>query len=377
MNKKILLVTNIFPPHIGGPATFIDQLAHRLTTEGFKVTVICSSDGPSHVSDRDRPFRVIRVNILKREIYEILVRLHLFWQFLMHRAIIVNGLESYVEQIARFVKRKYIVKVVGDTVWETARNRGATVLNIDDFQVDAQEQKNWSAMVNQRNAWLRRAHLIVTPSHYLKSVVTRWMQSGQGIRVVFNGMNPEKFPKPTLQRRASPTLEVLFVGRLTNWKGVETALLAVQKIENVHLTVAGDGPEYPQLLTLAQQLKLGAKVTFKGRLSGAEVKKLLPQSHVLVLTSLYEGMSHTLIEALYSGLPCIASDCGGNSEVIDEGKTGYLIPPQDVDALANALVKLRDNEELRFQMAERCLQESTRFDLRKTMDEFVKLAQEL
>src|SRR5436190_10826278 len=99
--KSALLVTNIFPPMIGGPATFIDRAAHRLAAEGVKVTVICSSFAARDPADAARPFRVIRIPLRNRIRYEFLLRKTLFWQLLRHRTVLVNGLESQVQAVAR------------------------------------------------------------------------------------------------------------------------------------------------------------------------------------------------------------------------------------------------------------------------------------
>src|SRR5690606_1402073 len=137
--------------------------------------------------------------------------------------------------------------------------------------------------------------------------------------------------------RAGERLRALFVGRLTNWKGVDTLLLAVRDLPEVDLAIVGDGPERPALEALARQLGLGGRAAFLGRLGRAETRREMLRSHVLVLPSLYEGLSHTLLEAGAVGLPCIASRCGGNPEVIADGENGLLVPPEDPAALGAAL----------------------------------------
>src|SRR6185503_17954665 len=102
---KVLLVTNIFPPQIGGPATFIDRLAHSLAKRDHKVTVVCSSSQRRDPADEDRPFAVRRVSLASRERYEIEVRLRLALELSRHRLIFVNGLERYVTEVNQVVRR--------------------------------------------------------------------------------------------------------------------------------------------------------------------------------------------------------------------------------------------------------------------------------
>ncbi len=132
---RILLVTNIFPPFIGGPAIFIDRLAHSLAARGHEVTVICSSEGmPEAGYDAQRPFKVCRVDLSNRYKYEIMVRLTLGWQLLRHKLILVNGLENYLARIAQLLRRRYVLKIVGDSVWEQGRNWGLVTAGFDEFQ---------------------------------------------------------------------------------------------------------------------------------------------------------------------------------------------------------------------------------------------------
>lgn len=370
--KKILLITNIFPPHIGGPATFIDRLAHHLSSRGHKVTVICSSDKRQEISDLQRPFIVNRVCIAVRELYEILIRINLFIAMARHRYILVNGLETYVAQISRLLRKRYLLKIVGDSAWEVARNRGTTLLAIDDFQKDGIEQKKHESLIKSRNNGVRQAAHIFTPSHYLKNMIVGWGVEPQRVSVINNGI--EFLPMPEgLKRRSTKELKAVFVGRLTNWKGVETILLAMCELDNILVDIIGDGPEYPLLFSLAHQLGIADKVKFLGKKDQTEVMKTLSQSHVLILTSLYEGLSHTLLEAMSIGLPCIASNIGGNQEVINDGENGLLIPAQSVTALRESLKLLQQNEDYRFKLCQGALQRASHFKLTTTVQEITIL----
>jgi glycosyltransferase involved in cell wall biosynthesis len=140
---------------------------------------------------------------------------------------------------------------------------------------------------------------------------------------------------------------VAFVGRLTNWKGAETLLLAMLGAPRVTATIAGDGPAAPLLLALAEQLGVADRVAFLGRCTAERIAGLLDATDVLVLPSLYEGMSHTLLEAMARGVPCIVSDRGGNAELVRDGVNGVVIPPQRPAALREILVGLdRDRARL-------------------------------
>jgi glycosyltransferase involved in cell wall biosynthesis len=365
--ERFLLITNIFPPQIGGPATFMDRLGDCLARLGHSVTVVCSSETRCDESDRNRPFVVRRVSLASREIYEMRIRMVLTRELLRHRIVLVNGLETYVGQIAGAIRRSYFLKIVGDTVWETARNRGTTSATIDDFQKDADAQASHQRLIDRRKKYLRQARKVIVPSDYVRQMVTGWGVDQDRVVTVPNGIEPQEFCDFRPRRRTEGTFELVFVGRHTNWKGIETILLATKDLPGVHVTVIGDGPEFTHLFELCRQLGASGRVRFTGRLNRDGVKGFVSSSHALVLTSLYEGMSHTLLEAMAMGVPCIASECGGNPEVIRDGVNGLLVPAQNVSALRGAAEALRQNEDLRYRLACRAKEDSFAFDMERTV----------
>jgi glycosyltransferase involved in cell wall biosynthesis len=363
---SVLLVTNIFPPQIGGPATFIDRLGHSLAGRGHDVSVVCSSSETRDIRDAQRPFTVQRVSVASRERYEVLVRLRLALEMTRHRLVFVNGLERYVAEVNRALRRRYVLKIVGDTVWETARNRGLTTLSIDEFQVNAHSQRQFAADIAMRNAWVNAARHVVVPSEYLRRLVEGWGIASDRITVVRNGTDSTA-AVASCRRTAAQRLRVLFVGRLTNWKGVETLLLAARELPMVELEIAGDGPEWPHLVALSAQLGLDDRVVFSGRLPADDVRRAMDRAHVLVLTSLYEGLSHTVLEAMAAGVPCIVSARGGNEEVVCHGRNGLVVPPQDVARLVEALCSLASDERFRARLAAGAKDTARAFDLAETV----------
>jgi glycosyltransferase involved in cell wall biosynthesis len=185
--------------------------------------------------------------------------------------------------------------------------------------------------------------------------------------VILNGTTaPAQRVLPRIRGRFEP-LRVLFVGRLTNWKGIETLLLAAQHLPHIAVDIVGDGPEWPHLTELAAQLHLGDRVTFTGRLPAAQVQEAMRRAHLLVLTSLYEGLSHTVLEAFANGLPCVVSDRGGNEEAVTNGRNGRVVPAQNVERLVEALDSISADEPLRRRMASAALDTAREFDIAVTV----------
>lgn len=369
-----MLITDIFPPDIGGPATFIDQLGHHLVRAGHAVTVVCTSTRRQEEADRQRPFRIRR--IVRRRLsrpHSLRVRAILAQEILKHRWILSNGLEYPTYQACSLVRRAYVLKVVGDSAWETARNTGLTHLSIDEFQAVNPSGTPWEGLAVKRTRFARGASTVITPSNYLRQMVVGWGAAPERIITVYNGVPLEEFATYRPRRREGALFEIVFVGRLANWKGVDTLLKAASGLRKAHVTIIGDGPEKDRCVGLAGQLHLEHMVAFTGPLTRGAVHACISRAHVLVLVSSYEGLSHTLLEALAMGVPCIASDRGGNPEVIQHGENGLLVAFDNVPQLHAALAQLQTDEEFRYRLACRAKDCSRHFDFETTVRETARI----
>ena len=145
---------------------------------------------------------------------------------------------------------------------------------------------------------------------------------------------------------------VLVVGRLRIRKGLEILLQALARArdrgQRLRLVVAGDGERREVLDTLCERLGLGASVHWAGRCSRSEATRLRRRAAALIVPSTYEGMPLVVLEAMSDGVPVIASAVSGIPEVVIDGETGWLVPPERSDALAGALIEaMSDPDEAR------------------------------
>jgi len=369
--KRLLLVTDVFPPDIGGPATFIPALAAELTGMGHSVTVICRSDNPRAHRKDEWKFPVVRLARRCGRLEKIRNLARFFREARRHDVIFSNGLERTTEKVCRWAGKRYSLKVVGDVAWERARNEGWTQSSIDEFQESSEPHPLVQQLVSSRNSFAGNAHLVITPSDYLRRLVIGWGVAEERVTTIRNGIQLARFARFAPRRRES-VARVVFVGRLVNWKGLAHLVEAVAPLEKVHLTIVGDGPERQSLETATKRLGLGSRVDFKGALNSDGVLQVLETSHILALPSEYEGLSHTLLEACAAGLPCVASDRGGNPEVIQHERSGLLVPYGDVSALRGTIHRLASDEDFRFALAQGAKLRSKEFDFRATVTETTK-----
>lgn len=351
---RILLVTNVFPPAIGGPATFGARLGEELVRCGHKVKVVCAIEDSTKM--QKFPFPVIRTgyrgNSLQREIS---IRLKLVKAAVSSDIIYCMGLEHQTAWACRVVRKPFILRIGGDSVWEGARNLGTTDLEPEAFYTEIEADKRLEVRLpeQRRLVQLKSAVAVVYVSNYLKHLAGVWCNNRPSREFIIpNGITiDEKQAVP--KRKSNEALQLLFVGRQTNWKGVDAVLLALKNLSNVKLTVAGYGPTLPANVDLACRLELGGEVVFLGHVNPDQVSELMANHHVLILPSLYEGLSNTLLEAGVANIACISSNRGGNPEVITHNVTGLLVDPFNIEEITGAIKRLLDNEEERREFAQK------------------------
>ena len=190
---------------------------------------------------------------------------------------------------------------------------------------------------------LREAFVGAQRVFAVSSSLARSLQpyAGEDVRIdVVPNMVDTAFFHPPAQPRPAWPFTFLAVGGLVRRKGLDTLLDAFARHwcdgADVQLVIAGDGPEWGALESRAERLGIGRQVRFVGALSKADVREAMWEANVLVLPSLYETFGVVLIEAMSTGMPVVATRCGGPEEIITP-EVGWLAEPGDVDSLAGAL----------------------------------------
>jgi len=144
------------------------------------------------------------------------------------------------------------------------------------------------------------------------------------------------------------------IARLSPEKDVDTFLQACQRvlvrIPRAQFVIAGDGPERSRLTDLSRRLGIEEAVTFAGAFAKEDLPEIMAELDIVALSSMYEGLPVALLEAMAFGKPVVATAVGGVPEVVEDGVTGFLVPPHSPDALADALCHLIGDTELRLRM---------------------------
>lgn len=202
------------------------------------------------------------------------------------------------------------------------------------------------------------------------------------LQVIYNGIAVDRF-KATCGAYSASLVEnknksLVAIARLSPEKGISNLLKAVAQIHrtlpDLRLKVAGEGPCHADLLREANQLGIYEKVQFLGQVS--DPAKVLGRARMFVLPSSSEGISLTLLEAMAAGVPVVATAVGGTPEVLENGKTGLMVPPQNPEKLANAIKQLWLDDELCDQLSHAAaLRASEQFDINRMTQEYNRLYQ--
>jgi glycosyltransferase involved in cell wall biosynthesis len=342
---RVLVVSGIWPPDVGGPASHAPDVARFLQSHGHDVEVVTTAsrppapfDVPVHWISRRLPKGAIHV----RTAAEIARR--------ASRADVVytTGMFGRSSAGAIAARRPYVLKLTADPAFERARRRGIVDGDVDEFQ-DLGGGPAVRALRVARDFELSHAAHVFTPSAYLGELAVKWGVHAGRVSVLPNPSPPlpDLAPREVLRSQfgmTGPTLA--FAGRLTAQKALGDALQAIAAVDGVSLLIAGDGDQRAPLEQRVAELGLVDRVRFLGPLPREQVVALFRAADASVLSSSWENFPHTVVEALAAGTPVLATAVGGVAEVVSDGENGLLVAAGDVGGLAQAIRRFFDDEAL-------------------------------
>lgn len=334
---RIVVVSGIFPPDLGGPATHVLDVSGELRRRGHQVRVLTLGERGSatHATAAVRysrrwpwPARLGAVTtwlVRRRREYDVVYAVGL------HPAAVLG---------ARLAGRPVVVRVVADPVWERASRLRLTAATFEEFQRAPSSNGRIAAMRAARDWSVRRATTVTTHSEFLATFVRRWARGRAPVTVVPNGVESTDAPRQTRQGGLNE-LDVVTVSRLVPVKRVDVLLEAIALTEGVNLEIVGDGPERTRLERRAEALGLDGRVRFAGAVPHEEALRRIAAADVVALASEHEGFPHVVGEALASGTPVVAARAGAIPEMLRNGVDGFVVDPATPESFAGRLAELR------------------------------------
>ena len=243
----------------------------------------------------------------------------------------------------------------------------------------------WRMLQASKRTFSSGVDRVIAPSDYVKARLVREGVSAKKVITIHNGVNLQKFRAGavTEDMRAKygigpDTVLIASISQLIPEKGIdyliEAAALTLKRGADVSFIHVGDGPCAAEYKSKVERLGLQKRFVFAGLLNLPEVGAILRQSDVFTLPCTWgEAFSLVILEALATGKPAIVTDAGGNVEAVEDGRNGFVVPPRDATALAEAITTLHDDPQMRRAMGEESARRSSYFSLERWVEETIRV----
>lgn len=341
---RLLVTTGIFPPEIGGPATYSSLLLKELPGLGYRIKIITYGD---NYTESHPEVKIVSKKWPKGIKHLVYFFKTVFWGYRSDTILTADSSfgSAFIAVLASKILQKNIVmRITGDYAWEQAKKVFGIAGSVDNF---SPENKPWKIkfLAWAQNFSVRNASRVITPSNYLKTTVLKWGVDPSKVVIIYNAIDlpAENQSKEEIRRKLGlHGRVVLSVGRLVPWKGFELLIGVIseltQNFADIQLIIAGDGPERSKLKDCARNC--GINVLFTGNLSKKKLISYIKAADVFALNTAYEGFSHQIVEVMSLGVTVITTDVGGNTEIIEDGKNGLFAPYNDHTAWVSILGKI-------------------------------------
>ncbi len=388
---KIVIASGIYPPDIGGPATYSRLIAEEFTKRNIEVSVICYSDkSGSNLEELQTPnpkqFKVIRISRKKNVFFRYLSYFFNLLKLIRNADIVyaqgplAAGLPTLMA--SKILRKKFIIKIVGDYAWEQCQNnakRKNQNAELDDIETFQNKKYDSGTELRRKiqKIVVKNANKIITPSEFLKKIVIGWGIKENKIKVIYNAA-PEVGEILAINHKTGLEGDILIsAARLEPWKGmvalVEIMPELLQKNPNFKLLIAGDGPLAENLKLRIKELNLSGRVVLLGRIPHNELMSYFKASKIFILNTGYEGFPHIILEAMACRLPIITTNVCGNPELIKDNYNGFLVDYNNKEQIKNAILKIWENKNLSKEFVENGINVLKDFSKEKMIDKTLEV----
>ena len=319
---RVLVTVGIFPPDIGGPATFVPKIAKYFQDElNYEIEILTLSDNKnSNIND---DFSVKRIDRNLPIIYRWLKTIFTIYKLGKNKDLIfVNGLGTETTIANIFLKKKIIRKIVGDPVWERTYSKAKISESFDEFQV-----KNYGFSISLqkkvRSYSIKKSDIVVTPSKHLKNFILN-LGFKNKIEIINNGVF---IPEENTNIFTNDQINVTIVSRLVSHKNIKKIIRAISDLNDplIYLNIIGDGPELNQLQKISLESNNKDNIIFHGKLNRDDINHIFLKSDIYIQASNYEGLPHSLLEAMSYGIPVLCTPVGECKEILGNEDRGYIL----------------------------------------------------
>lgn len=338
------MITREFPPCPGGIGFYVRNLSKKLIERGHDITVITRGSPNKTVKKVVDGITVFYVTFFP--VYPFHVNVHGFF--------VQQLLDSLTSKLTLVHLHSPIVPPVKTTlpVLTTVHtpmkidSRYHEIVNLNSF---AERVQSMTFSPRVESKVFRLSNKITAVSSTVARELKEYGLDPDNVTVVSNGVDEKTFSK--IQSKHSTEPYVLYTGGLKARKGIfdliESTKYVCKKYPNVKFVICGSGPFLKKIKEKAERIGADGYITFLGYVDRSKLIETYQNATIHVVPSHYEGLPTVLLEAMSCGRPVVATNIGGNNEVVSDGVNGLLVPPKNPEKIAQAILRLLDDETLR------------------------------
>lgn len=372
---KFLVLAPYYPPHIGGLESHAHEFNIQASHRGYEV-MVWTSRLPKNALEIQE---IDSIKIVRYPTIELLGGFPIpalwspsFWK--QYREI-SNQNYTLIVSRTRFFVSSFLALLY-------AKKRNIPLLHIEhgsDYVHLAHRLATSLAYLYDQiigRVVLQASDMVVANSHASAQFVTRLTGNAVHPAVIYRGVNEQIIKSAVVHQHASDTVVICYTGRLISGKGVQDLILALSQLPHTKFScwIIGDGPMKKELEQLSEHYNLAHKVTFLGQMDSDKALSYINSCDIFVNPSYTEGIPTSVIEAALCKKAIIATNVGGTNEIIIHNKSGILITPHSNKELADALMMLIGNTNLRQELGEHAYAQNTsKFSWERAMNEYEKI----
>ena len=369
---KVCIISDVFLPEVGGIQVFTFELARYLSNDERieEVYVVTFSENVKYekLSKNLSVIRLPKSNFINRAT-KLITKLIEKRNYDVFHSTTLGFSSFFTSYFSKFSNHRNFVTVYGLDVlkgYKTIKNR---------FMI--------------RSTFSNVNKIIAFSESTRSKIKERYNPSNKKLVTIYPGISvPEISQDQVKYLRKKFSIEdndfiVLFVGRLVKRKGADDLIhsVAMAKDEDIKLFIIGDGPERERLKELVRDLNVERQIIFAGEIYYRDIFKFYELASVFCMPSKYlrnegdiEGLGIVFLEAQMYGVPVIGTNSGGIPEAIENGKSGFIVPENNPEAIREKILELKNNNELHRKMsvyATRFVQK--KFNWKRCIDKHIKI----
>lgn len=326
---KLLIITEGYYPHTGGLEKIVTEVAEGLYSTGrYEIQVV------TFTNEEEYSEMVHGISVLYIPLHVFDGKRRFICEFLNAR----KRLKQILTENYDFVSIQYMGYF--SAIFSSLRTKTKYSISIHGTDVTGQQSK---LIKRIQKRVVDRASVVISNSYYLADVLEKKLNISlqQKLRVIWNGIHMENYE--TVEKLTEAKV-IVAVGRFAYKKGFDVLIEAfaqvVKSCPDATLVIAGDGVEKSKCEQLSENLGVKEHIEFLGTIPNENIANVFARGKIFVCPSRNESFGIVVLEAMALGIPVIATDSGGVTEILDGGKYGCIVPREDFQSLAQKMIEL-------------------------------------